>query len=52
MNIDDLQEVRFDLFCKKCVHCDKAENEDPCNECLAQYMNTESHRPVYYKEKK
>ena len=51
MNTEDWQEVRFDLFCKKCVHCDKAENEEPCNECLEHYKNFESHRPVCYKEK-
>lgn len=37
-------------WCNTCVHKDKAENEDPCWDCLTQSVNQNSRRPVSYKE--
>lgn len=44
------KEVRFDIYCAKCVHYDKAEHEDPCFECLNHGWNYESHKPVKFEE--
>jgi len=46
------KEVRFDLWCKKCKHRRKKENEDPCWECLDEPMNENSHKPLYFEEEK
>ena len=43
--------VEFDKYCKKCKHWEKAEKEDPCWDCLAEPVNEDSHRPMYYEEK-
>lgn len=44
------KEVRFDIYCEKCKYKDKAENEDPCWDCLVETVNQNSHKPVYFKE--
>jgi len=44
------KEVYFHEYCPKCVHKDKAENEDPCWDCLNEPMNAESHKPINFKE--
>lgn len=46
-----VKEVRFDIYCKKCVYKDMAETEEPCNECLTQGYNYESKKPVKYEPK-
>ena len=46
------KEVRFDKYCSKCKHARKAENEEPCWECLTNSVNEYSHRPVNYEEDK
>ena len=43
-------EVRFDIYCEKCKYKDKAENEDPCWDCLTETVNQDSRKPVYFKE--
>lgn len=48
---DEQKIVDFYLYCPKCEHYSKAENEDPCWECLDTPTNTYSHKPVYFKEK-
>lgn len=45
------KEVRFDIYCQKCKHFDKAETEDPCWDCMNQEWNEDSQRPIYYDEK-
>lgn len=45
------KEVYFNEYCKKCIHSDNAETDDPCNECLAQGWNDDSHKPIRFKEK-
>lgn len=46
----DIREVYFDKYCKLCVHKDKKENEDPCDACLSEPVNTNCQRPVMFKE--
>lgn len=48
--MNNTKEVYFDLYCSKCKHKDTNETEEPCNECLAQGFNLDSHKPVYFKE--
>ena len=47
---DRLKEVKFDEYCKTCKHKDAAEEDDPCFECLMEFANTESHKPVKWEE--
>lgn len=44
------KEVYFDQYCKKCKHKDLPEIEDPCDDCLAEPVNSYSHKPVYFEE--
>ena len=45
------KEVRFDIYCPKCVHYEKTPAEDPCWDCLNQGWNTDSHKPICYEGK-
>ena len=36
--------------CKTCEYKDLEEKIDPCNDCLAEPMNANSDKPVYWKE--
>ena len=42
--------VNFAAYCLTCIHWSKYEYEDPCHDCLQNPANTDSHKPVYYKE--
>ena len=42
--------VDFKTYCKTCEHKDLEEKFDPCNDCLAEPMNANSDKPVYWKE--
>lgn len=42
--------VEFDKYCKMCAYSDTEETDDPCNECLDNPINEDSHKPVNYKE--
>ena len=44
-------EVDFEQYCKICEHKDFDEKFDPCCECLDHGCNTQSERPVNWKEK-
>lgn len=48
---DSYKEVYFGEYCKTCMHCDKAETDDPCDDCLSEPVNVYSHKPVKYEEK-
>ena len=39
------KEVRFDLYCVNCINYAKDETDDPCNDCLANPSNEDSHKP-------
>mgnify|MGYP003297900767 CR=1 FL=1 len=43
--------VDFKKYCKTCKHKDTDEKLDPCHECLENPVNTNSRKPVNYKEK-
>ena len=45
------KEVYFDRYCERCEHFSEDDGEDPCNECLENFVNTYSHKPVNFKEK-
>ena len=42
--------VEFEKFCKDCVHYEKPETDDPCNECLGHTVNEDSHKPVKFQK--
>lgn len=48
---DNYKEVDFEKYCKTCKYKDLKESKDPCNECLEEYSNLYTHKPVKYKEK-
>ena len=48
--IGDKKEVLFGEFCPGCEFAEKLENEEPCNECLEQAWNIDSHKPINWKE--
>lgn len=48
---DSYKEVYFDKYCQTCEHCDLAEDQEPCDDCLNEPVNVYSHKPVFYKEK-
>lgn len=45
------KEVNFRLYCPKCKHYEDKETDEPCNTCLTQGWNENSHKPINYKEK-
>ena len=44
------KEVYFNGYCHDCVHKDKDESEEPCDECLENSVNEYSHKPVNFKK--
>lgn len=48
---DSLKEVYFDKYCKDCKWFKTDESEDPCDDCLTQPVNVDSHKPVNYEPK-
>lgn len=48
---EDYREVKYDECCKTCEYKDRAENEHPCDECLAEPLNLYTSKPMWYKEK-
>ena len=51
MDQQSYTEVRFHECCKKCKHEKVKETETPCDECMSEPTNWNSHRPVKYEEK-
>ena len=45
------KEVFFNIWCKKCEHFGKKEDEEPCDDCLNFGFNEDSHQPLYWKDK-
>lgn len=43
--------VYLDQYCKSCKHHGLEESKDPCNDCLAEPSNTNSHKPMNYESK-
>lgn len=44
--------VEFDKWCSTCKHYETSETDDPCNECLNEGFNMDSHKPVNWEEDK
>ena len=44
------KEVYYDQYCYKCKFKNTEETEDPCNDCMNQPYNFDSHKPVNFKE--
>lgn len=49
--MSNTKEVYFVEYCSKCEHYNKADYEEPCNNCLAQPFMMDSHKPMNFKEK-
>ena len=47
---NNTKEVMYKDYCPKCIYADLEEVEDPCNECLNQGYNENSHKPIKFKE--
>lgn len=45
------KEVYFDKYCKTCKYWELGSGEDPCNDCLANPSNENSHKPVRWAKK-
>lgn len=45
------KEVYFDMYCGKCDFRDLDGFDNPCNECLTQPFNYDSHKPTKFVEK-
>lgn len=44
------KEVFFDMYCKTCMYYEQASYLHPCNDCLSNPYNEDSHKPVNWKE--
>lgn len=51
MDYQAYKEVYYHEYCKKCKHRDVDNTEMPCDECLSEPLNWNTHRPVKYEEK-
>ena len=45
------KEVHYHEYCKSCRHKNVKDTETPCNECLGEPINLNSHKPVKYEKK-
>lgn len=45
------KEVYFHEYCKTCKYANIDDVKDPCNECLGEPANINSHKPVKWEEK-
>ena len=45
------KEVYFHEYCKTCKHKALKDTEKPCDECLSEPLNWNTHRPVKYEKK-
>lgn len=43
--------VDFEHYCSSCKSSDIQQDDEPCNECLSQPVNTNSRKPVCYEKK-
>lgn len=46
--MDNYLEVDFKTYCEKCIHREKKDFEDPCNECLEVGMREGTRVPEQY----
>lgn len=45
------KEVYFGYDCPRCAHFSLPQDADPCDECLSEPVNEDSHKPIHFKEK-
>lgn len=51
MDHQSYKEVYFHEYCKTCKNKKVESIEEPCNECLSEPTNLNTHRPVNYEKK-
>lgn len=51
MEVSEYKEVDFHKYCKTCKYSKNKDTDEPCDECLENPVNTNSHRPVFWKHK-
>ena len=51
MDIQAYKEVHFHEYCKTCVNKDTPDTKAPCDECMSEPLNWNTHRPVKYEKK-
>lgn len=44
----EYKEVRFDKYCKKCIHRETSDAVDPCDSCLRISMREGTFKPENY----
>ena len=49
--MNETKEVYFWKYCENCKYYTTDDSEDPCDLCLGNPMNLDSHKPVYFEEK-
>ena len=49
--MEETKEVHYWFYCPTCKHFEKNETDEPCDECLAQGWNIDSHKPIRYEKK-
>ena len=50
MDYQSYKEVYFHEYCKTCKHKNIKNTEEPCDECLGEPTNLNSHKPVKYEK--
>lgn len=49
--MDNIKEVIYEGYCRICKHFPLRDQDDPCNSCLTQSWNINSHKPVNFEKK-
>lgn len=50
MDYQSEKEVFFHEYCKTCKNREVSNTEEPCDECLSEPTNLNTHRPVKYEK--
>lgn len=48
MEFGNEKEVLYFKYCKECRYKDLPENEEPCETCLSEPSNFDSHKPIKF----
>lgn len=48
---DWMREVNYASYCPKCKNFKVLETDEPCNECLTEYVREGTVKPVKFEEK-
>jgi len=49
--VENMREVRFDIWCEKCRYRMRKETHPPCDECLEEGMRCGTEKPTKFEEK-